>query len=76
MKEIQDDIQNEIELIFFSVIWNILNIFNQIQWPQVDKPLVASNISTKISCVSAMTLLFTITGLNYDCDYLLVLSLW
>lgn len=71
MKEIQDDIQNEIELILFSISQDtrILDIFNHIQWPEVDYPLVPSNISTKMSCVPAVTLLFTTSGLNYDCDF-------
>lgn len=59
----------------FSIAWAILNISNQIQWPQVDGSLVASNTSTKMSYVPAMTLLFT-SGLNSDCDLWSVLSLW
>lgn len=55
----QDDIQNEIELILFSITQDtrILNIFNHIQL-EVDYPLVPSNTSTKMSCVPAVTLYF------------------
>lgn len=78
LKEIQDDIQNETELTLFSITQDtrILNIFNHIQQPEVDYPLVPSNTSIKISCVPVVTLLFTTSGLNYDCDFFkLVLSL-
>lgn len=76
MKETQDDIQNEIKLILFSITQDtrILNMFNHIQQPEVDYPLVPSNTSIKISCVPVVTLLFTTSGLNYDCHFFFISS--
>ena len=59
MKVIQGDIQNEIELLSFSITWNILSIFNELQWPQANYSFKTSKSSAKICFVPAMALLFT-----------------